>query len=175
MLGGNLALVPLMVLPLAILTGIAIQRPLRNTINELFKYSGQKGATLIETLTCLETIKGTCSEGQIQRQWEQTIGQIARLSLKSRLLSSIAVNFTAFLQQSAAIVIVVMGVYKIADGELTTGALIACVILSGRALAPVAQVASLLTRYQQAKISLSSLNRMMQLPVEREAGKKIPA
>jgi len=172
MLGGDLALIPLAVLPLAILAGIAVQKPLKNSINELFKFSAQKGATLIESLTNLDSIKSNGAESQMQRLWEQNIGQIARLSLKSRLLSAMAVNFTAFLQQMASVAVVVYGVYKISEGDLTTGGLIACTILTGRALAPVAQVASLLTRYHSAQASLSSLNKMMTLPVEREPGKK---
>lgn len=172
MLGGDLALIPLAVLPLAIITSMAVQKPLKNTINELFKFSAQKGATLIESLTNLDSIKSTGAESQIQRQWEQNIGQIARLSLKSRFLSSMAVNFTAFLQQMASVAVVIYGVYKITEGDLTTGGLIACTILTGRALAPVGQVASLLTRYHQARASLDSLNKMMSMPVEREAGKQ---
>ncbi len=172
MLGGNLALIPLFVLPLAILGGIAVQKPLKNTINELFKFSAQKGATLIESLTNLDSIKSSGAEGQMQRQWEQNIGQIARLGLKSRFFSSIAVNLTAFLQQMASVAVIIFGVYKISEGDLTMGGLIACTILTGRALAPVSQVASLLTRYHQARASLDSLNRLMTLPVEREPGKK---
>ncbi len=172
MLGGNIALVPLCVVPLAILSGIAVQKPLKNTINELFKYSAQKGAILIESLTNLDSIKTSSAEGQMQRQWEQNIGQIAQLGLKSRFYSSIAVNLTVFLQQMASVAVVIVGVYKISEGDLTTGGLIACTILTGRALAPVAQVASLLTRYHQARASLDSLNKMMSLAVEREPGKK---
>lgn len=172
MLGGNLALIPLSILPLAILGSFAVQGSLKKTINELFKLSAQKGATLIESLTNLDSIKSASAESQVQRQWEQNIGQIARLSLKSRFLSSIAVNFSNFLQQISAIAVVIFGVYKITDGDLTTGGLIACTILTGRALAPVTQVASLLTRYHQARASLNSLNNLMSMPVEREPGKK---
>ena len=172
MLGGNLALIPLFVLPLAILGGIAVQKPLKNTINELFKYSAQKSATLIESLSNLDSIKSAGAEGQMQGKWEHNIGQISRLGLKSRFYSSIAVNLTAFLTQMASISVVVFGVYKISEGELTTGGLIACTILTGRALAPIGQVASLLTRYHQARTSLDTLTSMMSLPVEREPGKK---
>jgi len=172
LLGGDLALIPLLVLPLAIIVSLAVQKPLKATINELFKYSAQKGATLVESLTNLDSIKSTGAESQIQRQWEQNIGHIARLSLKSRFLSSIAINFSAFLQQMSSVAVVIWGVYKISEGELTMGGLIACTILTGRALAPVSQIASLLTRYHQAKASLASLDKLMTLPVEREIGKK---
>jgi len=172
MIGGSLAFVPLAILPLAILGGIAVQKPLKNTINELFKYSAQKGATLIESLNNLDSIKSAGAEGQMQSKWEQNIGQISRLGLKSRFYSSIAVNLTAFLTQMASVSVVIFGVYKISEGELTTGGLIACTILTGRALAPIGQVASLLTRYHQARTSLDTLTNMMSLPVEREPGKK---
>lgn len=172
MLGGDLALIPLAVLPLAIIAGMLVQKPLKNTITELFKFSSQKQATLIESLSNLDSIKSAGAEGQMQSKWEQTIGNISRLSLKSRFYSSLAVNFTAFLTQMASICVVIYGVYKISEGELTTGALIACTILTGRALAPIGQVASLLTRYHQARTSLDTLTNMMSLPVEREYGKK---
>ena len=172
LIGGNLAFIPLAILPLAIIGGITVQKPLKRAISELFKYSAQKGATLVESISSLETLKCVSAEGQVQRQWEQNIGQIARLGLKSRFYSSMAVNLTAFLQQMASVAVVIGGVYKISEGELTTGGLIACTILTGRALAPVAQVASILTRYHQARASLDSLNHLMSLPVEREPGKK---
>jgi len=171
MIGGDLAIIPLIVLPLAIIGGIAVQKPLKNTINELFKYSAQKSATLIESLSNLDSIKTTGAEGQMQSKWEHNIGQISRLGLKSRFYSSIAVNLTAFLTQMASICVVIFGVYKISEGNLTTGGLIACTILTGRALAPIGQVASLLTRYHQARTSLDTLTNMMSLPVEREPGK----
>jgi len=97
---------------------------------------GQRQATLVETLVGLETIKAMGAEGAVQRQWEQLVGKIAKLGLKSRLLSAGAVNFAALVQQAAYIVVVVLGVYLIIEGKLTMGGLIACSILTGRALAP---------------------------------------
>jgi len=170
-IGGNLIYIPLAILPLAILGGLATQGPLKRSAAELFKYSAQKNATLIEALSNLDMLKSLGAEGQMQRQWEQNINQMAHLSIKARFYSSIAVNLTAFFQQIASIGIIILGVYKIADGDLTTGGLIACTLLSGRAVAPIGQVAALLTRFHQAKASLASLNHLMALPVERDSGR----
>jgi len=172
MLGGEIAYIPLLVLPLAILGGIIAQAPLKKTITEVSQFASQKNALLVESLTNFESIRSNCAESQIQQRWEENIGQIARLSLKSRLYSTLAINFSTFLQQMCTVAVVIAGVYKISEGELTMGALIACTLLTGRALAPVSQVASLLTRYHQARTSLSALSNMMSLPIEREAGKK---
>lgn len=171
-IAGELAFVSLAVIPLAIIVSLIIQVPLGRTIKQLFQHSGQKSATLIETLTGLETIKSIGAESPIQRKWEQTIGFIAKYSQRARILSSSAVNFTAFLQQMASVSVVVFGVYKISEGDITMGALIASTILTGRALAPMGQVAGILTRYHQSKAALSSLNTLMNLPVERPSGRE---
>ena len=171
-LGGELAYVPLVAIPLALLVSLIVQIPLSRSVQKLFQHSGQKSATLIETLTGLETIKSIGAESLIQRKWEQTIGFIAKYSHRTRLLSSIAINFTTFLQQMASVSVVVFGVYKIAEGDITMGALIACTILTGRALAPLGQIAGILTRYHQSKAALSSLNHLMSLPVERPSGRE---
>ncbi|HHA19498.1 MAG TPA: type I secretion system permease/ATPase, partial [Methylophaga sp.] len=171
-IGGELAYVPLAVIPLAVVVSLIIQIPLGRTIKNLFRHSGQRSATLIETLTGLETIKSLAAESPVQRKWEQTIGFISRYGQRARILSSMAVNFTVFLQHMASVSIVVFGVYKIAQGDLTMGALIACTILTSRSLAPLGQVAGILTRYHQSKAALSSLNHLMNLPVERPSGRE---
>jgi len=171
-IAGPLAFVPLAAIPLAIIVSLIIQVPLSRTIQNLFRHSGQKSATLIETLTGLETIKSIGAESLIQRKWEQTIGFISKYSQRSRILSSMAVNFTSFVQQMSSVCVVVFGVYMISEGEITMGALIASTILTGRALAPLGQVAGILTRYHQSKAALGSLNHLMSLPVERPSGRE---
>jgi ATP-binding cassette subfamily C protein LapB len=51
------------------------------------------------------------------------------------------------------------------------GALIAAVILNGRAVGALAQVAQILVRMHQARTSLRALDKVMKLPVERPAGR----
>lgn len=172
MLAGDLAYIPLAVIPLTILISLIIQFPLGRAIQQLFRHSGQKSATLIETLTGLETIKSLGAESPIQRKWEQTSGAIAKHSQRARLLSSTAINLTNFVQQMTTIAVVVYGVYLISENEITMGALIASTILTGRALAPMSQLASILTRYHHSKAALKSLTSLMSLPVERPSGRE---
>src|SRR5690606_33089821 len=86
-------------------------------------------------------------------------------------ISALALNLATFVQQLASVVVVVVGVYLIANAKLSMGALIACVILTGRAMAPLSQVAALLTRLHQSKEGLKQLNELMKRPVERPTGK----
>lgn len=170
-IGGPLAIVPLVVLPLSLLAGFLIQRALAGKIQELLRHSAQKQATLVETLTGLETVKSLGAEGSIQRRWEQLSGTIAHLGLKTRFLSSGAINITVFLQQMATVAVVIYGVYLISDGELSMGGLIASTILTGRALSPLAQMAGTLTRYHQARSAYASTDAIMSTPIERPADK----
>ncbi len=171
MIGGPLAWIPLMVLPLSLLTGYIVQRALAVKVQDLLRHAAQKQATLIETLTGLETVKSLGAESPLQRRWEQITGNIASLGQKTRFLSSSAVNITVFLQQMATVAVVVYGVYLISDGELSLGGLIACTILTGRALAPLAQVAATLTRYHQARAAYASTDALMALPLEQSPEK----
>ncbi len=171
-LGGWLVAVPILMFPLAIYLGLRAQKKLRPTIENVMRGSAKKNATLIESLVGIETIKTLGAEGQVQRSWEQSVGYVSQWGLQSRLISNTALQSVQFLQQVAMVAIVVVGVYLIADQNLTLGGLIACVILNGRALAPLSQIASLLVSYDHAEGTLKSLNEVMALPVEREADKR---
>ncbi|MDM8558659.1 type I secretion system permease/ATPase [Candidatus Parabeggiatoa sp. HSG14] len=170
MLHNELALIALYAIPIVITFGVLIQFPLGKVIKQTFRASTQKHALLVEILTSMETIKTTGAEGQMQQRWEQLITEIAHSSLKSRLLSSLSVNFSVFTQQMSTIVVVVYGVYLIVAGELTMGALIACTILTGRALAPLAQISNLLTRYHHSLAAYQALDHIMKMPLERPLG-----
>lgn len=170
-IGGAVAVPPLLAVPLILVISFMLQRPLAAVINETFRTSSQRQAILIESLTGLETVKAIGAEGPMQQRWEQIIGYLGKLSLKSRMLSAANVNAATFLQQIATIAVVIVGVYLISDKQMTVGALVACTLLTGRAMAPLSQVAGLLTRYHHARAALGGINRMMALPVEREPGK----
>lgn len=170
-IGGPIVYVPLVAVPLIICIGLLIQKPLQNLIDDTFVHSAKKHALLIEALSSLDAIKSNRAEGVIQKRWENFTGQLARLSLKSRLLTMGAINFSQIIQQLSTVGVVVVGVYLIMDGGLSVGGLIACTILTGRCLAPMGQIAGILTRYQHSVASYRSIDNMMNLPLERPEGK----
>lgn len=166
-IGGNLVFVPIFAVPVVLFISFALQFPLRKAVEQSFRASAQKHGVLVEALAAIENIKTLQAEGVLQRRWEQLLGEIAKSSLRSRLISALAVNLTLLVQQVTTIAIVIFGVYLIKAGELSTGALIASTILTGRALAPLGQVAGLMMRYHQSRAALNALNHIMSLPLER--------
>jgi ATP-binding cassette subfamily C protein LapB len=170
-LAGPVAYIPLSALPIMLLVGWFVQYPLHHAVQKVHSESAQKHGILVEAIGGLETVKSLGAEGRMQRQWERFVGTTAESSRRSRLLSSFAVNFSMFATQLVTVGTVITGVYLIKEGELTVGALIACVILGSRAMAPLAQLANILVRFQQSKVALSTLNKIMAMPVERPVGK----
>lgn len=172
MIGGVLVYVPLVVVPIVIIIGLAIQIPLARHMAENMREGCLKQGLLIEAIDGLETLKAINGQGHMQKRWEDYCALASTSSLKSRLLTSWAVNFVSFVQQLVTVLVVVWGVYLIGDGLLTMGALIGVVILSGRAVSPLAQIVGLAVRFQQAKVSLKMLNGLMALPTDRDPHRK---
>lgn len=170
-IAGPLAFVPLAAIPLIVGMGFYLQGPLQKVTRESMNESALKNALLFETIVGLETIKVQAAEGYTQRNWEELTDKSSRTSVKSRKLSSFAQNWALFIQQLVSVVIIIVGVYLISDGYMTQGALIASVLLSGRAMGPLGQVAGLMTRLNQSRESLRQLDDLMKKPVERPAGK----
>ncbi len=171
LIGGPVVYVGIAVIVLSLSYGLLIQKPLRESVESTYRASAQKGATLIESLSAIEAVKFLGAESQLQRKWEKLTAHIANWGVRSRLLSSSAVNVAGFLQQFSQVGVIVSGVYLVMAGDLSMGGLIACVMLTSRAVAPMGQVANLAVRYFHARTALDSLDGVMQLPVDRPEDK----
>lgn len=163
---------PLVFLPILGAIGVVIysyviQHKLHELSETTFRASALRNATLIESLTALETIKAHAAEGLMQAKWEKTAAFLSRVSAQMRLLSSSAINGVVTLQQLVNLALVVAGVYLIHERMLTQGGLIACIMLASRAMAPLGQIVGLLLQFQHAQTALKSLEQVMQMPSER--------
>lgn len=167
LIGGWLVVIPLVAFPIAVGFALLIQARLRDTVQKSLSLGAVRQALLIETLGGLETLKACSAESERQYQWEHTNGAIARLDAHARNLSSLASNGTLFIQQFCGMAIIVAGVYSIIAGNLSVGALVASYMLGSRVLAPLGQIAGLITRYQQAQLTMRSTDSLMALPQER--------
>lgn len=171
-IGGWLAIIPLLAIPLVIGVSLTLEIPIRKAVEQSFIGEAQKQALLVESINRLETIKSSQSEGEHLRKWEYYTNTVARLTMKSRFYSALAVNFASYVLQMVYVVVIVAGVYAIDAKNLTLGGLIACSILSSRVLGPLIQIASLITRYHYAKVGLETLNHIMAMPSERIESQK---
>ena len=169
LIGGPIAIVPAVAIPIVLLTGLLMQMPLRRVTQATFREAAQKHGLLVESINGLETIRASLAEGRTQRRFEDAVDATASSTTKARFFATFGVNVAAFAQNLTTVGIVIYGVHQIGEGLLTVGALVACTIITGRAMAPLGQVAGILTRYHQARAAYHALTQMMALPVERPA------
>ena len=169
--GGFWMVMPVIIaIPLVITVGIALQPTLRDHIRRSFAATEAKYATVIETLAAIEQVKHLNAAAQLQRKWESLVAFVAKESLTSRMISAFAINLTGWVQSVVSIAVLIVGAYLAAEGHLSLGGLIACTIITGRAVGPLTQLAGLLTRYHTATSALNALNKIMEAPIEREPG-----
>ncbi|HBC3404174.1 type I secretion system permease/ATPase [Vibrio parahaemolyticus] len=172
LMAGNLVFVPMVGVLILIIHSLLIQGPLRRSIEEGSRLASQKYANLIESLAGLETVKMLSAQSQFQYRWEEAVAHMANWNIKSRRITDSIQNAAGFVQQSSNVGMIILGVYLIAEGDLTMGGLIAATMLSGRAIGPLVQLSLLSTRYNQAKSSMTIINQVMEMPDEQEEGKR---
>ena len=174
--GGKLALVPLIIIPIVVIVGLLVQRPLSRYINESMKESSQRSGLAVEAIEGIETLKTNNATSWAQQRWDEYTAKTSASSIKVKDTSNLMVNFAVAMQQLNTVFLVLVGTYLIhaenTAERITMGALIASVILSGRALAPLAQIAGLATRFQQAKLALQGVNDIVSRSIERSPERK---
>lgn len=166
-IGGALAWIPILTVPIALAASWALQKPVNDAVAKTMALASERQSLLIETLSSLDAIKVNNAQSERQYQWEQTLGSLSRLELRVKTLSSLAGNLTGWFQQLAGVIMIIIGVYMIIGGKLSMGGLIACYMLNSRALMPLGQLTGFIARYQQAKLTIKSTEYMMSLPQER--------
>lgn len=166
-LGGPMVLIPIAAVLVLIGLSFLLQQKLKGTIEESGRLSTQRQAMLIEQIQLLADTKQHNAEGQSQRRWEQTVAALSDWQNQSREYSNTLSYTVMNTQHLVTVGLIVAGVYRISEGLLSMGGLIAIVMLSGRAASAINQLSILLMRYQQTLTAIEGLETVMQMPQER--------
>ena len=172
-IGGPMVYVPLILIPAMLLVGVALQPAMRRLVQTGYEDGQTKHSVLVESIAGLETIKALGAGPVMRGRWQRAIAHQARVGLKTRFLAQFAGNFANFVSQVSQVAIVSMGVFLVAKGQIGMGAIIACSILAGRAIAPLAQLAQLLTRANQSYASYKALAKLMNEPREHQPSRQL--
>ncbi len=164
---GWLALIPTTAFVIALIIGLVAQNRIGKRVAAANNEAAQRQSLLVETISTIETVKSLRSERILLRRWSELAKNASRTSEGIKQLSAWASNMTQFVQQLVTVALVVAGAYEFAQGNISTGAIIATVMLSGRAVAPLGQIAMTLSRMRQAMLSLRILDGIMSQPEDR--------
>ncbi|MDR1855658.1 MAG: type I secretion system permease/ATPase [Desulfovibrio sp.] len=172
-IGGPLVFLPIAAIPVLLLIGFLLQHRSRQCAESTYRHNMQKNALLVEIVNGLETLKACMAESRMQRLWESVVGISAKSNSDARKYNNLAITSSMLVTQIVTVAMIVWGVYRITDGEMTMGALIGCNILVGRTMAPLLQIASLLTRIQNSRVTLQALDILMELPSESQMDRSV--
>lgn len=170
LVGGWLVLVPLLIIPLLLGLTLLLRRPLSRVLNENMKESSQRTAHLFEVMNGLDTVKGVGGEAWARRRWELLTVQMADNGLRMREITAFGANLSALFTALNMVLLVMFGAMLVAAQEMTIGQLIAVSMLASRALMPAAQVAGLIIRWEQTRIALEALDKVMAAPTDDQSG-----
>jgi ATP-binding cassette subfamily C protein LapB len=167
LVGGWLVIVPLTGITLMLAAGMSLQKGMGRVALDAQADASLQHAVLVESISGAETLKAARAEGQMLGRWRRYASMSAATSERMRKLSAVAVNLASISQQTISIGLLIGGFYRFQTGDMTMGAIIAIIMISGRSLQPVGQLAFLVTRGKQAFATLDSLQRMMEAQDER--------
>jgi ATP-binding cassette, subfamily C, bacterial LapB len=166
LVGGWLAVVPLLILPIALFAGVMFQRAIQRLMRQNMTASNKKTGLLVEAVDGAEAFKASGAEWKLQSRWNQLVHETGETDQQTRNYSVLSQNLTASIQQLGYVILVAAGAYLVSENKLTMGALLACTIISNRALMPVVQLPGMMVQWAQAQAAMEGLDKIIALPSE---------
>ncbi len=160
-IAGWLAIVPAVAFVISIIVGLVAQQRIGKYVAASMNEASQRQSLLVESISTVETIKSLQAEPYLLRKWREHSKNAANTSEQIKSMSAATANIMQFVQQMVTVALVVCGAYAFSEGQVSTGAIIASVMLAGRAVSPLGQIAITLSRLRQAMLSLKVLNSIM--------------
>ena len=173
LIAGSLALIPLILLPVSLLIGLYGKWRISHLAEAQLKEATIKNGLLVESIDGIEAIKAVGAEWKVNHMWQKLNAEASERELEIRRVSTFTNNFSQIVQQLAYVGLIVVGVYEINAGHITTGALMACSIITNRALAPIMQISGLMVQWQHVKGALKGLDDIMARPADHPVNQRM--
>lgn len=174
LIAGPLAIIPLFLIPLMVLSGFLFIKPIARISEESSRDNNEKNGILIESIDAIETIKSLKAESHYINKWNGINQRAGEFDIKIKNYTLLSNNLSQLIQQITYVSIVGFGVYLISEGDISMGALIAVTIIAGRALSPLSQIANVMVQWQQAKAALSGLESIVNAKVDGQLPYGLP-
>ncbi|KAA5605126.1 ATP-binding cassette domain-containing protein [Roseospira marina] len=174
LLGGWLVLVPLVLLVLFILMALWIGERLRRALRDRMTLDDRRVNFIIEALSGAHTLKAMAMEAQMMRRYERLQESCGAANQAVTRASASALGLGAFFSQITMVGTVAAGSAIAVNEGMTTGALAACTLLSGRALQPIQRALGVWTRFQTIQLARQRLHAVFEMEPEAPPGLPSP-
>ncbi|MDD5298367.1 MAG: ATP-binding cassette domain-containing protein [Rhodocyclaceae bacterium] len=168
LVGGWTVLVPLVALPVALVAGLVFQGAIQRHTRLNLSGSNKKAGLLVEAIDGAESLKANGAEWKLQGRWNQLVAEVSESEQKIRSYSALSQNVTMAMQQLGYVALVALGAYFVTENQLSMGGLLACSIVSNRAMSPIIQLPAVMVQWAHARAAIEGLDRIIALPSESE-------
>ncbi len=163
-----IALVPILIAILVLIFNFAMQVPISNLSKKNIENIQAKHSFLVETIQGSEIIKLSNARSTKLFNWRNIIAVTDSITHKIQSLNVFSMNLSQTVIQFVTLLVIIVGVFEIANKNLSVGGLIAVTILSSRAMVPVIQVSMMAIKLKEIKESLNNINDFWHLPLEND-------
>lgn len=168
LVGGWVVAVPLIALPVALLAGLMFQRAIQRHTRLNLDGNNRKAGLLVEAVDGAESLKANSAEWKLQARWNRLVAETGESDQRIRTYAALAQNLTVALQQFGYVALVALGAYFVTLNELTMGGLLACTIISNRAMMPIVQLPGVMVQWAHARAAIEGLDQVIALPSETD-------
>ena len=169
LVGGWVVAVPLIALPVALVAGLMFQRAIQRHTRLNLTGNNRKAGLLVEAVDGAESLKANSAEWRLQARWNRLVAETAESDQHIRTYSALAQNLTVALQQFGYVALVALGAYFVTINQLTMGGLLACTIISNRAMMPIVQLPGVMVQWAHARAAIEGLDQIIALPSEADS------
>lgn len=157
----TLTLVVMASLPVYALLSMAITPAIRARLHEKFNRGAENQAFLVEAVSGIQTVKAIAVEPPLLRKWEEQLAGYVRASFRATSLMTIAGQAATCVQKITTVAVLWVGAYRVIEGNLSIGQLIAFNMLSAQVTGPLLRLVNLWQEFQQVGISVQRLGDVL--------------
>ena len=167
-LGGVIALVPVISTLLFVIGGYLVMPVVRKNVSIASRAASRRQEFLIEALGKMRAIKLSAGEGNWVKRYREMSARAAFGGFKNGIFAAMITTGSNILIVSSGLATIAVGVLGVIDGVMTTGGLIAAMMLVWRVLSPLQTAFTLIQRVEQVRGSIAQIDQLMNLKPERD-------
>jgi subfamily B ATP-binding cassette protein HlyB/CyaB len=156
-----LTLVVMASLPLYAILSVAITPMIRARLHEKFNRGAENQSFLVEAISGIQTVKALAVEPPLLRKWEEQLAGYVRASFRATSVMTVAGQTATFIQKVTTVGILWVGAYRVIEGDLSIGQLIAFNMLSAQVTGPLLRMVNLWQEFQQVGVSVERLGDVL--------------
>jgi subfamily B ATP-binding cassette protein HlyB/CyaB len=156
-----LTLVVMASLPLYAILSVVITPMIRARLHEKFNRGAENQSFLVEAISGIQTVKALAVEPPLLRKWEEQLAGYVRASFRATSVMTVAGQTGTFIQKVTTVAILWVGAYRVIEGDLSIGQLIAFNMLSAQVTGPLLRMVNLWQEFQQVGVSVERLGDVL--------------